>query len=293
VRIGVVFPQSEIGTDPGGIREFAQAVEAMGYTHILAADHVVGANTANTLGRSTAYDLGSAFHEPFVLFGYLAGVTTTIEFTTGILILPQRQTVLVAKQAAALDVLSGGRLRLGVGIGWNEVEYTALNENFKNRGRRSEEQIETMRALWTQDAVTVDGQWHQITDAGLNPLPIQRPIPIYMGGGVDVAFRRIAKIGDGWMPSAYPGKWRPDEIGQKQLDTLRHYTRELGRDPDKIGLDGRVSGQLSAADNWMNDVASWREIGATHIGVDTGADGLVGPEQHIRRLEWYARTIGL
>ena len=176
MRVGVVFPQTEIGSDPGAVRDYAQAAEAMDYSHILAFDHVLGANAASRPGYSGPYDHNSLFHEPFVLYGYLAGLTEKIGLTTGIIILSQRQTVLVAKQAAAVDVLSGGRLRLGIGIGWNEVEYEALGENYRNRGKRSEEQVEVLRALWTQELVSYEGTWHKITDAGINPLPVVRPI---------------------------------------------------------------------------------------------------------------------
>src|SRR5690349_5786864 len=178
MKIGVVFPQTEIGEDPAVIRDYAQAVEAMGYTHILAFDSVVGANPDRPGGWDSQYDYRHAFHEPLVLFGFLAGVTRRIELVTGILILPQRQATLVAKQAAEVDVLSGGRLRLGIGVGWNPVEFEALGEDIKNRGRRSEEQIEVLRLLWTQEVVTYSGRWHQISHAGLNPRPIQQPIPI-------------------------------------------------------------------------------------------------------------------
>ena len=182
MRIGVVFPQLEIGNDPALIRDYAQAAESLGYDHILVYDHVLGANRETHDWLRGPYRHPDAFHEPFVLFGYLAGLTEKIELVTGILILPQRQTALVAKQAAEVDVLSGGRLRLGIGIGWNSVEYEALGEDFSNRGRRSEEQIEVMRGLWTNDLVTLNGRWHTITDAGINPLPVQRPIPVWFGG---------------------------------------------------------------------------------------------------------------
>jgi len=162
MRIGVVFPQTEIGQDPAVIRDYAQAVESMGYTHILAFDSVVGANPNRPGGWDSQYTYQHAFHEPFVLFGFCAGVTRRIELVTGIVILPQRQTALVAKQAAAVDVLSGGRLRLGIGVGWNTVEFEALGENFKNRGKRVEEQLEVMRLLWTKELVTYDGQWHAL-----------------------------------------------------------------------------------------------------------------------------------
>ena len=226
MRFGVVFPQTEIGADPLAIKDFAQAAEALGYQHILAYDHVIGANPASRPGWRPPYTYRDPFHEPFVLFGYLAGLTKKIELVTGVIILPQRQTVLVAKQAAALDVLSGGRLRLGIGIGWNPVEYEALNENFKNRGRRSEEQVEVMRKLWTQELVTFQGQWHTITDAGLNPLPVQRPIPIWFGGGDDRALRRLARLGDGWFPLL-----GPDDKCRAAIEKIHSYAREAGRDP--------------------------------------------------------------
>ena len=213
MRFGVVFPQTEIGADPLVIRDFAQAAEALGYHHILAYDHVIGANPASRPGWRPPYSHRDSFHEPFVLFGYLASLTKNIELVTGIIILPQRQTVLVAKQAAALDVLSGGRLRLGIGIGWNPVEYEALGENFKNRGRRCEEQVEVMRKLWTQELVSFEGKWHKITDAGLNPLPIQKPIPIWFGGTDDRALRRLARLGDGWFPQL-----RPDQTCQAAIE---------------------------------------------------------------------------
>ena len=196
MRIGVIFPQIEIGSDPAAIRDYAQAAEELGYHYLLAFDHVLGANSASRPGWR-GYRHTDMFHEPFVLFGYLAGVTKNIELTTGVLILPQRQTALVAKQAASLDIVSGGRLRLGIGIGWNPVEYEALGEDFHNRGLRSEEQIEVLRALWTQELVTYDGKWHGITDAGLNPLPVQQPIPIWFGGSSDLVLQRIARLGDG------------------------------------------------------------------------------------------------
>ena len=177
MKVGVVFPQTEIGADPTAVKDYAQASEDLGFSHLLAYDHVLGANPASRPDWRAPYSHLDMFHEPFVLFGYLAGLTQRIELVTGIIILPQRQTVLVAKQAAALDVLSKGRLRLGIGIGWNAVEYEALGEDFKNRGRRSEEQIDVLRKLWTQQLVTYNGQWHKITDAGINPLPVQRPIP--------------------------------------------------------------------------------------------------------------------
>src|SRR4030088_2920597 len=200
MRIGVVFPQTEIGAEAGAARAYVQRVDELGFRHLLAYDHVVGADPAVHAGWAGPYDVHTTFHEPLVMFGYLAAVTTTLELVTGVIILPQRQAVLVAKQAAEVDLLSEGRLRLGVGLGWNAVEYEALGENFTNRGKRSEEQIAVMRALWTQDVVDFHGRWHHISHAGLNPLPIQRPIPLWLGGGrpgVEAVIERIGRLADG------------------------------------------------------------------------------------------------
>jgi probable F420-dependent oxidoreductase len=194
MKIGVVFPQTEIGQDPAMIRDYAQAVEAMGYTHILAFDSVIGANPDRPGGWDSQYDYRHAFHEQFALFAFCAAVTRRIELVTGVLILPQRQTTLVAKQAAEVDVLSGGRLRLGIGVGWNPVEFEALGENIHDRGKRVEEQLEVMRLLWTRELVTYEGRWHRVPDAGIKPLPVQRPIPVWMGGESEAVLRRAARL---------------------------------------------------------------------------------------------------
>jgi probable F420-dependent oxidoreductase len=276
MRFGVVFPQTEIGTDPAATRDLAQTAEDLGYHHILAYDHVIGANPATRPGWRPPYTYRDAFHEPFVLFGYLAGVTRKIELVTGIIILPQRQTVLAAKQAAALDVLSNGRLRLGIGIGWNPVEYEALGENFQDRGRRCEEQIELMRRLWTQELVTFDGKWHKVTDAGLNPLPIQRPIPVWFGGTDDRALRRLARLGDGWFPLL-----APDPKCRAAIEKIRSHARAAGRDPTGIGIEGRISLGQGAPETWIEGIAQWKDLGATHLTVNTMKAGLVTPAAHI------------
>lgn len=286
MRFGVIFPQTEIGTDSATIRDYAQAAESLGYQHLLAYDHVVGANTASRPNWNPSYTYKDPFHELFVLFGYLAAITKRIELVTGIVILPQRQTVLVAKQAAALDVLSGGRLRLGIGIGWNHVEYEALGENFKNRGRRSEEQIEVLRALWTKDLVTFEGRWHKITDAGLNPLPVQRPIPIWFGGGAEPVIRRIGRLGDGWMP-LFP----PDEKCRALIDKMRSYARAAGRDPQTIGLEGRVAIANRSPDDWVQDVLAWKKLGATHLSVNTMKAGLPNPQAHIDAIRRFKEAV--
>ncbi|MDQ6673765.1 MAG: LLM class F420-dependent oxidoreductase, partial [Chloroflexota bacterium] len=200
MQIGVVFPQLEIGSDPAGVRAYAQAVQALGFKHLIVYDHVVGADPASYPGWSGPYTHQSQFHEPFVLFGYLAAVAPELELVTGVIILPQRQTVLVAKQAAEVDVLTSGKLRLGIGIGWNTVEYEALGMDFHNRGRRLEEQIELMRRLWTEPAVTFEGRYQRVTAAGLNPLPVQRPIPVWIGASAEPAIKRAAELADGFFP---------------------------------------------------------------------------------------------
>lgn len=286
MRFGVIFPQTEIGADPIAVRDYAQAAEEIGYDHLVAYDHVLGANPARRPGWRPPYTHKDMFHEPFVLFGYLAGLTKRIQLTTGVLILPQRQTALVAKQAAALDVLCGGRLRLGIGIGWNDVEYEALGENFKNRGRRSEEQIELLRQLWTQELVTFQGRWHKITEAGLNPLPIQRPIPIWLGGGAEAVLARIARQGDGWFPLV-----QPDEKCRSMIERLRSYAREAGRDPAAIGIEGRVLFADSSPEDWVKIVARWRELGATHISVNTMKAGLASPSAHIDAIRKFKEAV--
>jgi probable F420-dependent oxidoreductase len=276
MRIGVVFPQIEIGPDPTGVREYAQAAEALGYTHLLAYDHVIGADTKDRPNWRGPYTIESLFHEPFVLFGYLAGITERLHFVTGIIILPQRQTVLVAKQATEVDVLSGGKFRLGIGLGWNEVEYEALGENFHNRGRRSEEQIELLRRLFSEESVTFHGRWHHVEAAGLKPMPVQRPIPIWLGGSQDVTLRRIARLGDGWFP-----QMRPDERARDMVQQLREYTREAGRDAESIGIEARLSMNSTPRDEWRSYMEAWRELGATHLGVNTMGMGLQGAKEHI------------
>ena len=287
MNIGVVFPQVEIGQDPAVIRDYAQAVEAMGYTHILAFDHVLGANPDRPGGWKGPYTHRHVFHEPFVLFGFLAAVTQRVELVTGIVILPQRQTALVAKQAAAVDVLSRGRLRLGVGVGWNPVEFEALGENFKNRGKRVEEQIAVMRALWTKELVTFEGQWHRITDAGINPLPHRRPIPIWMGGESEVVLQRAARLADGWMPH-----FRPSAEAQAIVDRLHGDIKAAGRDPSQFGIEGRLALSQVPPEQRAKELAGWRAMrGITHLCVHTVGLGLTSPGDHVKTLEQLKKDV--
>jgi probable F420-dependent oxidoreductase len=281
MRIGVVFPQTEIGADPAVVRDYAQAAEALGYSHLLVYDHVLGASTEHRPNWAGAYSAKHMFHEPFVLFGYLAGITSRIELVTGVLVLPQRQTALVAKQAAEVDVLSGGRLRLGVGIGWNKVEYEALGQNFHNRGKRIEEQIALLRAIWTQPVVDFKGEWEQVPEAGINPLPMQRPIPIWIGGTADAVLRRTARIGDGWFPMM-----PPNEAARIMIERLRDYAREAGRDPDSIGIEARFGLKDGTPESWRAATEAWRELGATHLSINTMGMGL-SPREHIEMIGKY------
>jgi probable F420-dependent oxidoreductase len=223
-----------------------------------------------------------------VLFSFLAAVTEKLEMVPGILILPQRQTALVAKQAAALDVLSGGRLRLGVGIGWNHVEYISLGQDFHNRGARSEEQVTVLRQLWTQPLVSFKGRWHNIPDAGLNPLPIQRPIPIWFGGSAETVMRRIARLGDGWLLSE-----SRVEVARQSLEWLEHYLAEEGRDRSQIGLEPRLNHGDGDPGRWVKFIQDWREIDATHLSFNTMGSGFDTPKKHLEALERFAREVGI
>ena len=278
MRIGVVFPQTELGGDPGAVRAYGQRVEELGFTHILAYDHVLGADPAVHQDWQGPYDVRTTFHEPFVMFGYLAGLTS-LELVTGVIILPQRQTALVAKQAAEVDLLTRGQFRLGIGLGWNAVEYEALGEDFSNRGRRSEEQVEVMRRLWTEESVTFDGRYHRVTGAGLAPLPVQRPIPVWFGAASNRAYDRAGRLGDGWFPMMEPGPGL--DYAREQVDRA---ALAAGRDPAVLGMEGRVTWS-GDADKVSEDVSAWAAAGATHVSVNTMGAGLRNVDEHLGALE--------
>jgi probable F420-dependent oxidoreductase len=287
VRIGVIFPQTELGGDVGAVRAYGEAIDGLGFSHLLAYDHVVGADPDVHENWRGPYDLATTFHEPFVMFGYLAAITA-VELVTGIIILPQRQTALVAKQAAEVDLLTGGRFRLGVGVGWNPVEYEALGQDFGRRGERMSEQIGLLRALWTEPSVTYQGTFDGVTGAGLAPLPVQRPIPVWIGGSSAPAYRRMGRLADGWFPQVRPG---PDL--DRALEVVHHAAVEAGRDPAAIGMEGRVGWDPSDPDRFARQVERWRTAGATHVTINTMATGQQGVDDHVAALTRAAELCGV
>jgi probable F420-dependent oxidoreductase len=279
MNLGVVFPQTEIGAEVEVVRRYTQRVEELGFTHVLAYDHVVGADPAIHRGWQGPYDVSTTFHEPLVLFGYLAAITS-IELVTGIIILPQRQTALVAKQAAEVDLLSRGRLRLGVGLGWNAVEYEALGKSFSDRGKRLGEQVELLRRLWTEKTVTFDGTYETVTGAGLAPLPRQRPIPVWFGAASPPAYRRAGRLADGWFPQVPPGH------GLEEARAVVHQAAtDAGRDPEALGMEGRVTWGEGGAEKLAEQVGRWSDAGATHLSVNTMGAGLASVDHHLEALE--------
>ncbi len=265
MKLGVALPVNDLGAEPAVIREFAQIAEAEGYDDLMLADHVLGVNVASRPDwgdRNTSKDV---FHDPFVLFGFLSACTSRIGFSTQVLILPQRQTVLAAKQAASLDRLCGGRFRLGIGVGWNEVEFTGLNENFHDRGKRSEEQVQVMQALWAAPHVTFHGKWHRIEDVGINPRPKNGRIPIWFGGHMDATLRRIARWGDGWMMLAHP----PNATAVAEFDKLRRFVEAAGRDPHVVGLEVWVSTGSGGEADWREEFRFWKAAGVTHVTLNS------------------------
>lgn len=288
MKIGVIFPHFEFGTDADAVRDFAQTVEGLGYNHIGADDHVIGPNPDRPGGWTGWVTYETEFYEPFVLFSFMAAVTTKLSFNTWILLLPQRQTVLVAKQAATLDILSKGRLRLGLGLGWNEIEYMALGEDMRNRGKRIDEQVHVLRQLWTQELVDFKGEWHTIPDAGISPLPVQRPIPIWFGGQSEPAIRRMARLGDGWMPL-----YTSVREAQPGLDLLAQYLEENGRTRSDFGLEARIPYGSGDPAVWQQLLREWQAVGATHAVLQTTNCGFDTPVAHMEASRRFAETIGL
>ena len=286
MKVGVVFPQTETSADPGAIRDYVEGAESLGYAHVALYDHVLGADPGRPGGWRGPYTDRDPFHEVLVTLGFMAAITSTIELVTGVLVLPQRQTALVAKQAAQVDVLSGGRLRLGVGLGWNRVEYEALGEEFRNRGRRVEEQVEVLRRLWAEPVVDFHGEFHEITMAGIRPGP-GRSIPIWMGGTAEAAKRRAARLADGWMMNT------PTEKDPRQaLVDMRAMVAEAGRDAGTFGTEVRfsISDGLEQSAAAMSE---WRELGISHATLNTMGAGLDWPGGHVEALRRFAALYGL
>jgi len=285
-KVGVIFPQTESGTDPGFIRDYAVAAEDLGYDFVVAYDHVLGFDATRTNPTPGAYTHETIFHEPFVLFAYMAAITKRIELTTGVIILPQRQTALVAKQAAELDVLSGGRLRLGVGTGWNLPEYVALGQDFHSRGRREAEQIALLRRLWTEPVVDFEGQWDRVDGAGINPLPT-RSIPIWMGGRQDVVLKRAARLADGWISTGVP-----DDAMRETLTRLTGWLGDNGRDPAGFGIQGNVRYGDGNLESVAAQSAAWTGLNASHVALNTMGAGLAAPRDHIEAISKARSALG-
>ena len=294
MQVGAVFPQLEIGTDPEAISRYGREVEELGYDHLVVFDHVLGADPDRPEGWTGPYDHRSQFHEPFVLFGHLAAITSRLKLATAVIVSPQRQTALVAKQAAEVDVLARGRLILGVGIGWNYVEYEALGQRFTDRGKRIEEQIKVMRLLFTQELVDFKGRWHRIDRAGLNPLPVQRPIPIWMGGGwnqrertiVEPALRRIARLADGWFTHL-----PPSDDGRAGMETFLRFVGEAGRDPGSVPVEGRVYASRGGSDEWARGVEAFRAMGMTSVELSTMGAGYRALDEHLDALRRFRELV--
>jgi probable F420-dependent oxidoreductase len=287
MQIGAVFPQTEIGADVGAVRAYAERVQELGFAHILAYDHVVGADPTVHSPWRGPYDISTTFHEPLVLFGYLAAVTS-VELVTGVIILPQRQTALVAKQAAEVDLLTGGKFRFGIGVGWNAVEYEALGKNFGDRGKREEEQMALLRALWTDRSVTFNGEFETVTGAGIAPMPVQQPIPIWLGGSSPAAYRRAGKLADGWFPQVVPGAKLDD--ARAVVDAA---AKEAGRDPADIGMEGRVSWGEGGVATLMEHIERWRGTGASHLSINTMGAGFGSVDAHLTALADAAGALSL
>jgi probable F420-dependent oxidoreductase len=258
MQLNAFFPTRDIGTDPAKIRDWAQAAQDLGYAYIEVPDHVFGATARD--GWTPLYNDKDTFHETFVTLGFLAAVTDRIKLSSGILISPQRQTGLIAKQAAEVDILCGGRFRLGIGVGWNHVEYEALGTDWKTRGARQAEQVEVLRRLWCEDLVSFKGRFHDLREVNILPRPVQQPIPIWFGGISDAAVARAARLGDGWMPIA-----APDAETERKLASLREQLKANGRDPARFGIEAWLRMHEPDPQRWAAAADGWGKLGADMV----------------------------
>lgn len=285
MELGAVIPHHEIGTDPGAIKAFAQGAEELGATHLLIYDHVVGVDRNRPGGFEGPYDSNTAFHEPMVLFGFLAACTTKVDLVTAILIVPQRQTVLVAKQAAEVAILSGNRLKLGIGVGWNTVEYDALNEEFSNRGKRQEEQVDLMRRLWTEDVFSYDGDYHRFEHASILPRPTE-PIPVLFGGSAPALLDRCARLGDGWLPLG-----SPNEKSAERIAGMRRVREAAGKSWDGFEILAQAQFGGGTPERWQGHAQKWKDLGATHLAVATHNAGETDVDGHLARIAEYRDAV--
>ena len=285
MQIGAVFPHNEIGNDPGAIKVFAQGVEDLGISHLLIYDHVLGADPDREGGFRGPYDKDVAFHEPFTTFAFIAAVTERLEMITTVMILPQRQTVLAAKQAAEVALLSNNRFRLGVGVGWNEVEYVGLNETFNNRGRRQAEQVEVMRKLWSEDSLDYTGDFHRIDKASINPRPSQQ-IPIWFGGSAPALLDRVARLGDGWIPLM-----GANEKAQACIDTIKATREAAGLSFDNFGIQAQAQYAGGSPERWQKHAQAWKDMCCTHIAIATHNAGPTDVDGHLSRIREYQEAV--
>ena len=281
MKIGYVLPHNEIGTNPANLVALAQGAEQLGADHLLLYDHVLGADRNRPGGFQGPYDKDTQFHEPLTTFAYLAGVTTTIGLMSAVLILPQRQTALVAKQAAQLALLSGNRFRMGIGTGWNKVEYDALNESFGNRGARQEEQVQLMRDLWREDSLNFDGKYHQIELASINPRPTE-PVPVWFGGGAQKLLDRCARLGDGWVPIT-----GPNDTARQSIESMRSIRETAGLSWEGFGIQAQAQFAGGSPDRWKSHAEKWQALGATHIAVASHNAGIDSTAGHLDALSQY------
>ena len=285
MEFGVVFPHHEIGTDPGAIRAYTQGAEALGATHLLIYDHVLGVDPDRPGGWKAPYTKDTVYHEPLTTLAFMAAITQHMVLATNILILPQRQTALVAKQAAEVDLLSSGRLRLGIGSGWNDVEFEALNEDFTTRGQRQAEQVDLLRKLWREDSVTYNGHYHTVSAAGINPRPA-RPIPIWFGGQAPALLKRCAELGDGWAPIM-----GPSNTATRCVEALKRHRAEAGLPWEGFGIQAQIQTRGGSPEKWRDARQRWAALGATHVAIVTHTAGFTSTDEHLAAIESFFQEV--